>query len=472
MIKVLVVDDEVSICEFFEIFLRKEGYLVTTTTSSNDALEMLRATHFDLVISDLKMPGVGGLEVLQRAKEVDPNTIVILITAFGSMENAIEAMKRGAYDYILKPFQVDNIKHVVTKASERLLLARENVYLRTTLEKRMTEDVIVGESQKLQKLLVLIERIKDKDITVLITGESGTGKELIARTLHYTSRFHERPFVALNCAAIPETLIESELFGHVKGAFTGATAHKKGLFEYTGGGTIFLDEIGDLPPMTQVKLLRVLQERTVRRLGSNEDTKIEARVITATNRDLDQAVAQGSFREDLYYRLNVFHLHMPPLRERREDIPQLAAHFLQRLAPAINPTVQQLSPEALELLANHDYPGNIRELRNIIERGLAIETSTVLTAEALGTLGRKGGQGGRPCPGSELPEQGLDLEEVLSTLERDYLIKALTRTNGVIGEAAKLLNTTFRSFRYRLQKHGLVDYPRSLGRGHPEEREE
>jgi two-component system response regulator PilR (NtrC family) len=452
--RVLVVDDEKSMRDLLAINLEKEGYEVIPVDGGEAALEVIRREPVDAVITDLRMPRVDGLAVLRAAKERAPETAVLVITAVGSTETAIEAMKLGAYDYITKPFKLDEISLIVRRALERKRLWDENLYLRKQLETQHRFDNIIGKSARMLEVFETIRKIADSPSTAMITGESGTGKELVARAIHYNSQRRGRPFTSVNCGAIPENLMESELFGHLKGAFTGAVANKMGLFQAAEGGTLFLDEITEIPPLLQVKLLRAVQEREIRRVGDTRDVKVDVRLIAASNRNLEEAVADGDLREDLFYRLNVIPIHLPPLRERREDIPLLVSHFVQKFARQLGREVRGVAPEALAVLERYHWPGNIRELENVIERAIVLGGGDTLAAEALPESVRRE----RPAKGLdvELPDEGMDLDATLEELERRYLQRALDRTRGVQTKAAELLRMTFRQFRYKLQKHGMA----------------
>jgi len=463
--KILVVDDEESIREFFEIMLKREGYTVFTAQNGREGLQFLKkATQdpsqaVDLVISDIQMPEMSGMDLLSSAKEFDPELIFVMITAFGSTETAVEAMKRGAYDYILKPFKLDEIKIVLKQALEKRTLRLENALLKKELGTKYAFDNIIGGAQPMLRIYEMVRRVANTKSSVLITGESGTGKELIARAIHFNGPLKDKPFVTVNCGAIPENLMESEMFGHKKGSFTGAIADKKGLFEVANGGTIFLDELGELPLPMQVKLLRVLQEGTFKRVGGTEDVKVDVRVISATNRNLDAEVRAARFREDLFYRMNVIQIHCPPLRERRDDITMLANHFLEKFATILNVGQKHLSTEALEVLKSYHYPGNVRELENIIERTVALEPSNVILPESLPKhlLDAKA-PSVAPLDAQKIEistELGIDLEKLVSEFERTLLLKALEKTGGIKKKAARLLNISFRSMRYRVDKYGL-----------------
>ncbi len=450
----LVVDDERSMREFLEILFRKEGYRVTTVDDGAGALVALEADDFDLVITDIQMPGVSGLEVLRGARSMQPEAVVIVVTAFATTETAIAAMKEGAYDYISKPFQVDEIKLVVEKALEKKLLAHENRRLRSELRSERQQRSLIGTSEPMQQVYDLISRVADTRTNVLICGESGTGKELVARAIHNESERSERPFVAINCAAIPENLLESELFGHVKGAFTGAVGAKQGLFESAEAGTLFLDEVGELTAPLQVKLLRAIQERSIRRVGDTQDRRVDVRLLAATNRRLEDEVSAGAFREDLYYRLNVIQVLLPPLRDRLEDLPLLVHHFVEKYGRELGKPVRGLDDTAMAQLAGYRYPGNVRELENVIERAVALCRDEWIGADSLPSHLT------RPAEAPDavrIPDGGVQLDQLVAGFERDLLMEALRRSGGVKKRAAQLLGISFRSFRYRLEKLDLED---------------
>jgi two-component system response regulator PilR (NtrC family) len=452
--RVLVVDDEQSMRDLLAITLEKQGYDVTVADSGETAVDNIRRTVFDAVITDMKMVKVSGLEVLRVTKDLSPETAVIVITAVGSTETAVEAMKLGAYDYITKPFKLDEINLIVKNALERKRLVEENRYLRKQLQVQYHFDNLVGKSGGMVAVWDTIRKIADSPSTVMITGESGTGKEQVARAIHFNSQRRDKPFISVNCGAIPEALMESELFGHVKGSFTGAVANKVGLFTAADGGTLFLDEISEIPALLQVKLLRAIQEREIRRVGETRETKVDVRLIAASNRDLEQAVSEGALREDLFYRLNVIPIHLPPLRERRDDIQLLVTHFLQKLGKQLGKEMKAVTPEALAMLERYHWPGNLRELENVIERAMVLSAADVLEGPALPDALRRE----RPLRGVEidLPEEGMDLEATLDGIERRYLQRAMDRTGGVQTKAAELLRMTFRQFRYKLQKHNMT----------------
>ena len=448
--RVLVVDDERSMRDLLAIMLKQEGHDVAVVEGGAQAIETLSREVFDLIITDLRMREVDGLAVLRAAKEHSPETVVVVITAFASTETAVEAMKLGAYDYITKPFKMDEIKLVLANALERKRLRDENQALKRQLRSERRLDNFVGGSRQMLEIFETIRKTADSLSTVLVTGESGTGKELVARAVHAESPRRNGPFVSVNCGAIPETLMESELFGHVKGAFTGAVASTAGLFSAAAGGTLFLDEVTEVHPSLQVKLLRVIQEREIRRVGDTKDIKVDVRLIAASNRDVAKAVQDGILREDLFYRLNVIPIHIPPLRERREDIPLLVAHFIKHRSAELGQSVRTVTPAALAILENYRWPGNIRELENVIERALVLGSGEVFDVDALPPDLR------RPRDvidiAVEIPESWLALEATLDQIEQRYIHLALARTGGVQTRAAELLRVSFRQLRYKLQK--------------------
>ncbi|MEJ2067579.1 MAG: sigma-54 dependent transcriptional regulator [Deltaproteobacteria bacterium] len=453
--KILVVDDEKSMCEFLEIMLKKDGYEVATTTSGEEALDLLDKNLYSMVLTDVKMPGVNGFDVLRKTKEVSPDTVVIMITAYGSPEGAVTAIKEGAYDYVTKPFRVEEVKLTIKKSLERSNLIRENILLRQAVEERYKFWNLIGKSPKMQRVYELVEKVSQTKANVLITGESGTGKELVAKAIHYNSDRKDQSFVTLNCGAIPENLLESELFGHMKGSFTGAIANKRGLLEMAAGGTLFMDEIGELPLPLQVKLLRVIQEREFKRVGGTEDIKVDVRIISASNQDLQQKVAQGSFREDLFYRLNVIQIKLPPLRERKEDIPLLVNHFVRKYSAETGKEIEGVTSEALELLLGYDFAGNVRELENIIERSITLETSPSITDRHIRSYLNERMMSKSIPPTLEIPEEGIDLNKVVEDLEKAFILKALEHAEGVKKKAAELLGMNFRAMRYKLAKYDL-----------------
>lgn len=455
MSTILIVDDEQSMRDFLAIMLRKEGYEIVTVEDGEEATKAVEDDIYDLVITDLKMPGLDGLQVLRHVKRISPNTHVIVITAYSSTEDAVLAMKQGALDYITKPFEIEKIKIVIRNALERKKLHDEHEYYKRQYEHKFDTSSIIGNSEAIRHIFDIIQRVSQSKSTILITGESGTGKELIARAIHHNSPRRDQPFVAVNCGAIPENLLESELFGHMKGAFTGAIANKTGLFELADKGTLFLDEVGELPLMIQVKLLRVLQEKQFKRVGGVKDISVDVRIITATNRDLQKMVQENNFREDLFYRLNVIPVHVPPLRNRKEDIPLLARHFLDKYNREIGKHFTHITDEAMAQLMASDWPGNIRELENAIERAVALETEPVIDVASLPDSIRGASAQFTPLIPVDIPPEGLDLENIVGEVEKDLLVKALEKTGWVKKHAAKLLHLSFRSFRYRLDKFDI-----------------
>jgi two-component system response regulator PilR (NtrC family) len=454
--KILVVDDEQSLRDVLSIMLKRAGYAVTSAMDGEEAIELLNKEIFDLVITDLRMPKIDGMEVLKAVKSASPETVVLIITAFASADSAVEAMKQGAYDYLTKPFQVDEVQLIIRNALEKRRLTTENMLLKREMASQSSFAQLVGQSEAMQKVFDVVRKVADSKSNVLICGESGTGKELVARAIHYNSARSVMPFVAVNCSAVPETLLESELFGHMKGSFTGAISNKAGLFEVADGGTIFLDEIGDTTPTIQVKLLRVIQEREFRRVGGNHDVKVDVRVVAATNKDLEKAVADGSFREDLYYRLDVIPIRLPPLRMRTGDIPLLVTHFLERFAKESGKPKPVISQEAMHVLLSHEWRGNVRELENLIERVVAFATTELVTdAEVHGWLHRPATQSQHPTMPMDLTDEGLDLEGLINGIEKDLLLKALERSKWVKKKAARMLRLNTRSFRYRLEKYAI-----------------
>ncbi|HEY1695844.1 MAG TPA: sigma-54 dependent transcriptional regulator [Polyangiaceae bacterium] len=453
--RILVVDDEPGLRDMLAILFRREGLDVTLApgfTKARDAV--LNAPEpYAVVLTDLLMPDGNGMDLLALVKQRTARTEVIVMTAHGDVDTAIEAMRGGAYDFVTKPFATTELRALVQKALEKRAIVSENERLRAQLVRERGRELL-GSSEPMRRILELVHRVANARATVLVTGESGTGKERIARALHEASDRREAPFLVVNCGAIPETLMEAELFGHEKGAFTGAVASRAGIFREADGGTVLLDEIGDLPAALQVKLLRVLQERKVRSVGASAEVSVDVRILAATNRNVEEDVRTGRFRQDLYYRLNVIRIEVPPLRERREDVRPLAEHFLKRTAAEMNKDVRAMAPDALRALEAYSFPGNVRELENAVERGVALATGHTL---GLGDLPREvSGAAAQPTPALVgLPEEGCNLDEVLGEVERRLLLQALERSGGVRTQAAKLLGVTFRSLRYRLQKHAL-----------------
>ena len=451
--KILVVDDENSLREMLSILLQRQGYQVEQAGDGVAAFTMAQVSSYDLIISDIRMPQMSGIELLRQLRSQNNNVTVMMMTAFSSTEEAVDAMKLGAYDYITKPFKNDEIRLVVKNALEREQLQQENRQLKRQLGQRFSFQSLIGDSPAMSKLIALMERVAPSQVNVLITGESGTGKELVAKALHLNSDRKKHPFVPINCGAIPENLLESELFGHEKGAFTGADKRKEGLFESADNGTLFLDEIGELPMGMQVKLLRVLQEREFRRVGGTNNIPLNIRLVAATNQDLSEMIKEGNFREDLFYRLNVVSIELPPLRTRNKDIQLLVNSFYKRLTSKDEYPIQK---QALELLLNYDWPGNVRELENLVERCVVLGETDELTVECLPEQIKKRGHNYRGEI-SDLPDEGIDLEKWLEDLERTVLLQALEKSGGVRKRAAELLGINFRSIRYRLGKLGIGD---------------
>jgi two-component system response regulator PilR (NtrC family) len=454
--RILVVDDEPSMRELLSIVLRREGYEVLLAESGRAAVDVLEREPVDLLISDIKMPDLSGVDVLRAAKKIDQDMLAIMITAFASTDTAVEAMRLGACDYLSKPFDVDLLKMKVREKIENRHLRQENVLLKRTLGLTHQFSNMIGRSDAMLDVFKMIETVARTSSTILLTGESGTGKGLVAQALHFHSLRRDKPMVSLNCGAVPETLLESELFGHMRGAFTGADTNKKGLLEVAEKGTIFLDEIGEMSAVMQVKLLRVLQERRFRRVGGLEELTADIRVIAATNQDLAKRVADGRFREDLYYRINVIPIALPPLRDRREDIPLLAEHFLNKYREQMGKAISSVSREALDVLGRHDWPGNIRELENVIERAVALEATPTILPDSLPASIRAESPKAAPLPPAEaMPTTGFDLEAHVQKIESDCIAEALRRAGGVQVKAAELVGMTFRSFRYYVKKYNL-----------------
>ena len=460
--RLLIVDDEPSMRDMLRIVLRRDGYDVLVAENGREALAILGRERIDLLLSDIRMADVNGVDVLRAAKEVNRDIVAFMMTAFASTETAVEAMRLGAVDYFTKPFSMDELRLKVRQHAEASRLKQENVLLKRALNSSYKFSNIIGRSEPMLAVFKMIETIAKTNSTVLITGESGTGKDLVARAVHYNSMRRDQPFVALNCGAVPETLLESELFGHMRGAFTGADQNKKGLLEVAERGTIFLDEIGEMNAAMQVKFLRVLQERRFRRLGGTDEVRADVRIIAATNQDLPRLVTEGRFREDLFYRINVIPVHLPPLRERPEDIQMLAEHFLAKMAAHMDKPIRAISHEAQELLAAYRWPGNVRELENAIERAVAVEQTPVLLPESLPPYVRPNGathddKGEVHASLSTFPalQEGFDLEARGEDFYRHYISLALEQTGGVQTKAADLLGMSFRSFRYYAKKFNL-----------------
>ncbi len=453
--RILVVDDERSMREFLDIMLSKEGYHISLAENGEEACELLDKEEYDLLITDIRMKDVDGIAVLKKAKSVMPDIVVVMISAFATADTAVDAMREGAYDYIPKPFKVSDFKRIVREA----LASRRPSF--DGKGKDLSEDDtyhfghLIGESPQIRKVYDLIERAGPTKTNVLISGESGTGKELVARAIHRESPRKDRPFVVINCAGMPETLIESELFGYKKGAFTGAVSDKQGLFDAAHGGTVFLDEVGELPPAIQVKLLRVIQERTFVAVGGTEEKRVDVRFISATNKNLEDAVMEGKFREDLFFRLNVIHISMPPLRDRTGDLAILAQHFLSKYARELDKDVKKISAYAMEILRQYPFPGNVRELENIIERSVALETSNIVLPESLTLASFRKDPIQVNRRRSDLTFDGIELDRVMAAIETDYIMKAMEMAQGSKQKAAQFLGISMRSLRYRLDKLGF-----------------
>ena len=452
MDSILIIDDEKSLLDLLNIVLKKEGYRVKTCLTPARVFELLEKETFDMVICDIKLPEISGMEILKYVRENRPGTPVIMITAYGSLKQAVEALKAGAIDYILKPFDVEELKIIIAQELEKRRLKEENILLKRNLQEKYSFENMIGKSKSMQEVYGLIEKTAVNDSTVLISGESGTGKEMAARAIHVLSRRVEHPFVSINCAALPENLLESELFGHTKGAFTGAVADKKGMFEVAQRGTLFLDEVGEMAPWTQVKLLRALQERKVRRVGGTEEISVDVRIIAATNQDLKRRIEEGKFREELYYRLNVISFEMPALRKRTEDIPLLVSHFLQKCCQKMGKKAKRVAPEVINYLEMYPWPGNVRELENIIERIVAIEDRETITAASLPreiiTPPKKG-------IAQPLIPPGFSLTTHVDEVTKGFINEAKMMAGGNLRRTALLLGISYRSLRHLIAKFGL-----------------
>lgn len=461
MAHLLIVDDERSICELLEISFRKEGHRVEVSPNGEAAKRKLASQIYDIVVSDICMPDMDGVELLRFTKEMSPSTTVILITGVPTIDTAIDAVNFGADRYVIKGDRLlDELRPAVQRVSESLSLKKEAGYLRRELRRLTGLDHIIGSSPKMRAIFELIQNVAPQNSRILITGESGTGKELVARAIHENSARAKAPFITINCGAFPETLLESELFGYVKGAFTGANENRRGLFQAAHGGTLFMDEIGNMSVTMQVKLYRVLQEGKVRPVGSTEESDVDVRVIAATNKNLEKEIAEERFREDLYYRLSVIPIELPSLRERPEDIPLLAREFLQRFSKAMGKSIEGIEPEAMRRMEVYEWPGNVRELENTIERAIALESGKRISVESLpdrirNHFGETVPENGQNGDGNALPEDGLNLEEHIQQIERAYLLAALERSGGVRTRAADLLKISYRSFRHYAKKYGV-----------------
>jgi DNA-binding NtrC family response regulator len=449
---ILIIDDEKSLVDLLTVVFKKEGYRVRTSLSVTGALDLLEKEAFDLVITDIKMPQRSGMDILKAVKERSPEVPVIMITAYGSVKQAVDALKAGALDYVVKPFDVEELKIIAARGLEKSRLKEENILLKRDLRDKYSFEKMIGKSRTMQEIYLLIEKVATTDSTVLVTGESGTGKEMAARAVHAQSHRRDGPFVSINCAALPENLLESELFGHTKGSFTGAIADKKGMFEAAGGGTLFLDEVGEMSLWTQVKLLRAIQERTVRRVGGTEEIPIDVRIIAATNQDLKKRIQEGKFREELFYRLNVISFEMPPLRKRVEDIPILVSHFLQKYCDKLGKPMKRLTPEVFGLFEEYSWPGNIRELENVIERIVAIEDRETITA---GCLPREIISPQKKEETHFLLQPGFNLTTHIDNLTKKYVNLALLSAGGNLRQAVPLLGISYRTLRYLIDKYEL-----------------
>jgi two-component system, NtrC family, response regulator PilR len=455
---ILVVDDELSMRELLEVLLSKEGYKVTCAKNGRDAISMIKKTVFDLLLCDIRLGDITGIDVLKALREENQDTVVIMISAYASTEAAVEAMNEGAYDFVPKPFDNEELKQTIKNALSLRTIEHEKEILDDELKRTLHFEKIVGNSPSMGNIYNLIRQVAKTKTSILITGESGTGKELIAKAIHDESNRKDKRFVVVNCGGIPETLMESELFGHKKGSFTGATQDKKGLFEAADKGTIFLDEIGEISLPIQVKLLRAVQERVFKPVGSNEDVSVDIRIISATNKKLEDEVIVGNFREDLFYRLNVIEIKMPPLRERKSDIRVLAQHFLDKYSREMGKEVSKISSYAIDLLNKYDFPGNIRELENLMERSVALSSTNIILPDSLAlSVHKRRWIEGVKHRRFDLDEvrNGVSLDVILEEIERAYLVKALECTNGKKQEAAELLDISFRTFRYRMSKLDL-----------------
>ncbi len=455
---ILIVDDEKSQREILTIILRKEGYETIDVPGVPEALERLARQEFDLILTDLKMQGQTGLDLLEQVMADDPQQCIIMMTAHGSVDSAVGAMKRGAFDYLEKPLERENLLLTLKRAFERITLVREN----RVLQKRVAEieriPSIIGEHPKMKEVYRIVTKIAATSSTVLVYGESGTGKELVARAIHDRSARKDQPFMAINCAAIPETLIESELFGHEKGSFTGASAREIGILEAANGGTVFLDEIGEMNVSMQAKLLRAIQEKEIRRVGGKINLSLDVRIVSATNRDLEQEIKRGAFREDLFYRLNVIRITLPPLRERGGDIATLAEFFVTKYREATGIQVEGIAKSALKLLMNYTWPGNVRQLESVIERAVLMAEGTIIQPDDLPAEITAEGSHEGVVP-FELPPDGINFEE----MERALIVKAMERADWVIGKAAPILGLTYKTLQYRIDKHG-IEKPEKRGR--------
>lgn len=454
MEKLLVIDDEKSILDLLSVVFEKEGYAVKTSLSATRAVEFMNNEDFDMIITDIKMPRMNGMELLRHVRQKRPDIPIVMITAYGTIKQAVEALKAGAMDYIVKPFDVEELKIIVAQGLEKKRLREENLFLKKELKDKYDFENMIGKSRVMREIYDLVEKVAGTDSTVLITGESGTGKEMAARAVHYLSTRRERAFVSINCGALPENLLESELFGHVKGSFTGAVANKKGMFEVADGGTLFLDEVGEMSPWTQVKVLRALQDKRIRRVGGTEEILVDVRIIAASNQDLKKNIETGTFREDLFYRLNVISFEMPPLRKRKEDIPLLVNHFLEKYCSGMDRAMKRIAPEVIGVFESYPWPGNVRELENAIERIVAIEDRGTVTKAS---LPREMITPNKKQEAAPALEPGFDYNAVMDEISSNYVKQALRFSGGNLKEAANILGINYRSLRYLVEKHKLKE---------------
>ena len=468
MDNVIIIDDEKSLLDLLSVVFRKEGYGVKTALSAAKAFEIIDREDIDLVVTDIKMPEKDGMEVLRHVRETRPDVPVVMITAYGSINQAVETLKAGALDYVVKPFDVEELKIIVARGLAERRLKQENIRLKRDLKERYSFENMIGKSRAMQEIYTLIEKVAGTDSTVLVTGESGTGKEMGARAIHFQSGRRDNQFVSINCAALPENLLESELFGHTRGSFTGAVVDKKGMFEVATRGTLFLDEVGEMSPWTQVKLLRALQERKVRRVGGTEEIAVDVRIIAATNQDLKKRIQEGKFREELFYRLNVISFDMPPLRKRTEDIPLLVTYFLQKHCDRLAKKTKRFTPEVIGFLETYAWPGNIRELENVIERIVAIEDRETVT---VGCLPKEIISPQKAKHDTQyFFEPGFNLTVYLDDVAKNHVSQALLATGGSIQKAAPLLGISYRTMRYLIGKFNLNRARKNDKKVVPEER--
>lgn len=451
--RILVVDDEKGMRDLLSKVLKKEGYQVYIAQDGEEGLDIIKNNVIDIVIADLDMPVMNGIEMIKQAKEFDPNLTIIIITAYASIESAIEALKLGAYDYLIKPFNIEEIKLTVKKAFERINLISQNIYLKEELNEKIYFPGVIGNSEKMQKVIDLIKAVAPTDSLVLIEGESGTGKELVARAIHENSKRKEFPFIVLNCGALSEGVLESELFGHERGSFSGAFTQRKGKFELAHKGTLFIDEIGELSLSAQTRLLRVLQEKEFERVGGNIPIKVDVRIIAATNKNLTKEVKEGKFREDLFFRLNVFKIILPPLRERKDDIPALSKYFLEKYSKILNKEIKDFSQEAMKILKSYNWPGNIRELQNVIERAVVLCNSTTLTPRELPDDMVQSGE----ISNIANIYENETLDDAIERIEKSLILKALKKADFSQTRTAEILGIKRTTLRYKLEKYGLLD---------------